>query len=158
MIMLIDPGPFVLILDPTRQYRVAFHKSDKQVYLLVWVSKRHKNHHGIAALPSRKFLRVTLEIALGSFRTVWKTSRQSGNCRMVRKVSGQPGKFPDRLDIFRMIEKFLDSLDRFAKLWPIVADLGHFLVDGLWYAAFKEDFCTTMNSNQCMTHQNETQK
>ena len=39
------------------------------------------------------------------------------------------------------------GLDSFAKLWPIVADLGHFLVDGLWYAAFKEDFCTTMNSN-----------
>ena len=29
----------------------------------------------IVALPSGKFLRVTLEIALGSFRMVWKVTR-----------------------------------------------------------------------------------
>ena len=50
----------------------------------------------IVALPSgksmrvQKFLRVTLEIALGSFRMVWK-------------VSGESGKFLYGLESFRII-------------------------------------------------------
>ena len=58
----------------------------------VYAGQRPKNHRGIVALPSGKFLRVTLESALGSFQTVWKISVWSG-------------KFPDSLDIFQMVQK-----------------------------------------------------
>ena len=48
--------------------------------------------HPESFCASGKFLRVTLEIALGSFQTVWK-------------ISGWSGKSPDSLDIFRMVQK-----------------------------------------------------
>ena len=41
---------------------------------LILKAQRPKNPGGLVALPSRKFLRVTLEIALRSFRTIWKFS------------------------------------------------------------------------------------
>ena len=42
---------------------------------LILKAQRPKNPGGLVAMPSGKFLRVTLEIALGSFRTIWKISR-----------------------------------------------------------------------------------
>ena len=39
------------------------------------ISQRRKNLGGRVALPPRKFLRVNLEIALGSLQTLWKISR-----------------------------------------------------------------------------------
>ena len=89
--------------------------------------QRPKNLGGRVALPSGKFLRVTLEIALGSFRMVWKVSGESGKCpdglesfRMVWKLSGWSGKFLDCLETFRMVwkisgwsGKFPDGLESF---------------------------------------------
>ena len=58
--------------------------------------QRPKNPGGMVALPSGKFLRVTLEIALGSFRTVWKVSKLSG-------------KFADGLECLQMVWKVFDD-------------------------------------------------
>ena len=52
--------------------------------------QRDKNHRGILALPSGKFLPVTLEIAMGSFQMVWK-------------VSGWSEKFSDNLESFQIV-------------------------------------------------------
>ena len=62
---------------------------------LLWAEAQKPSWHyhleGFCA--SRKFLRVTLQIALGSFHIVWKVSKLSG-------------KFLDGLSIFWMVRKF----------------------------------------------------
>ena len=45
------------------------------LWRLEWCDQSPKNLGGRVALPSGKFLRVTLKIALRSFRTLWKISR-----------------------------------------------------------------------------------
>ena len=103
-----------------------------------WMAGWHCHPESFCA--SGKFLRVTPEIAMGSFRTLCKISRQSGyfpDCLesfwIVRKVSGLPRKFPGRLDIFRMIQKvsgqpgkFLDSLESFRIAWKVSGQPGKF--------------------------------
>ena len=75
-----------------------------------WVAGWHCHPESFCA--SGKFLRVTLKIARGSLRTLWKISRQSGyfpdfpeSFQLAWKVSRQAVYFPDRLDIVRMIRK-----------------------------------------------------
>ena len=93
---------------------------------------------------SGKFLRVTLEIGLGSFRMVWKVSGESGkfpdsleSFRMVWKLSGWSGKFLDGLESFWMVWKvcgwtgnFPDGLESFRMFWKLYGGSGNFL-DGL---------------------------
>ena len=76
---------------------------------------------------SGKFLRVTHEIALGSFQTVWKISGWSGKFsdslnifQMVHKISGYPGKFPDSPDIFQMVKKVSGKTGKFPDIFRMV--------------------------------------
>ena len=107
------------------------------------VCQRQKNPVGASALPTGKFLRVRKVfarmykiypkikskdcISLESFQTARKVSGQPGKFPdspesfwTARKVSGQPGKFLDSLESFRTARKvsgqsrkFPDSLESF---------------------------------------------
>ena len=117
--------------------------------LVLTTNQRPKNHRGIVALPSGKFLRVRKvfarnPFALGSFHTVWKISglsRWSGkvpdsleNFRIVWKISGWSQKFPDGPESFRTIRKFsrlsgtfpdhLDNPEIFQTVWKLPSAKG----------------------------------
>ena len=82
--------------------------------------------HPESFCASGKFLRVTLEIALGSFQTVWKISglsRWSGkvpdsleNFQRVWKISGWSRKFPES---FRLVRIFSRWFRKFPIAWKV---------------------------------------
>ena len=82
--------------------------------------------HPESFCASGKFLRITLGIAVGSFRMVWKVSGWSESFRRVWKVSGESGKFPNNQQSFRIVLKVsgrsgksLDNLEDFGITWTV---------------------------------------
>ena len=61
-----------------------------------------------------EFLRVTLEIALGSFRTIWKIFQ------IVWIFSRLSGKFPDSLKVSRYAGYFLDDPESVWIAWKVL--------------------------------------
>ena len=103
-----------------------------------WVAGWHCHPESFCA--SGKFLRVTLEIALGSFRTLQIISGQAGyfpddpeNFRIAWKVSGQAGYFPDDPENFWIAWKasgqagyFPDDPKNFRIAWKVSGQAGYF--------------------------------
>ena len=96
--------------------------------------QRPKNHRGIVALPSGKFLRVW-KVFARSLNCPWKVSgplerflERLESCRIVWKVSKLSEKLPDCLESFRIVwnvsrwsENFLDKLESF---WMVLKGSG----------------------------------
>ena len=88
--------------------------------------QRHKNHRGILALPSGKFLRVHIVFAHNPWNCTGKFPDGLESFRIVWKVSGWSGKFLDNLESFRIIwqvslqsGKFWDNLEDFRITWKV---------------------------------------
>ena len=70
---------------------------------LILKAQRPKNPGGLVALPSGKFLRVTLEIALGSFQP---SGKFPDSVNIFRKLSRLSRKFPLSLESFQIVRIF----------------------------------------------------
>ena len=86
--------------------------------------QRPKNHRGIVALPSGKFLRVQKVFARNPWKCTGKFADRLQNFQIVWIFSGWSGKFPDSLESFRIIwifsgwsGKFSDSLESLRIIW-----------------------------------------
>ena len=106
--------------------------------------QRPKNHRGIVALPSGKFLRVRKVFARNPWKWIGKFADHLQNFQIGWIFSGWSGKFLDSLESFRIVwifsglsGKFSDSLESFRIIWIFSGLSGKFpdSLDIFWIVA-----------------------